>query len=118
MFFLFGKLKDYYYQQNESRALNQITHQSSKIFKVGALSKNFLVVLAALLLEVLDILVGGWSLECSERCFNIFADFVDQINVNCEVAVFHNFGEELGLEAQPISNQIERLCILKSRDIV
>lgn len=95
-----------------------ITHQAAKVFKVSELSEDLFVELAALLLQVLDVLVGGWSVERSERCFNILANFVDQVNVDCEVAVLHDLGDVLGLEVELISDQIERLGVLKSRDIV
>lgn len=85
--------------------------------EIRDLVQELLVVLVGLGLEKLNVLLQAGSLQLPERSLHLLVDLVNQIDVDCEMAVIHDFGEKGMLEVDFIASKIEGLGVLQSNQI-
>lgn len=87
--------------------MSSITHQFDQTLEISDLIQEFFVVLVALRLKELDFIFQARFLQFTERSHNFLVDFVNQINMNSEMAMIHDFVEKSMLEADFFASNVE-----------
>jgi hypothetical protein len=93
-----------------------ITHQVDQAIEVCDLIQELLISLVRLRLQVLNVVFQLGFLEFTERSHDFLVNFVDQVDINGEMAVLHDFREKSILEVVFVASKVECFRVLKSRD--